>query len=182
MGKVIFINERVEINMDNIKFQVDSIIEEYTDGSLPIDPVVIAKKVGIPISQVNFKSVKGSVVLGGIKKNKENISIYINANDSMARKRFTIAHELGHYFLNHINNKGEFVDLHRDVLAVKSKEEQEANEFAGCLLMPEKKLVEKFDQLRKLNFGTGIIEMELSRIFKVSQSAMNVRLKRLNLK
>ena len=100
----------------------------------------------------------------------------------MARKRFTIAHELGHYFLNHINNKGEFVDLHRDVLAVKSKEEQEANEFAGCLLMPEKKLVEKFDQLRKLNFGTGMIEMELSRIFKVSQSAMNVRLKRLNLK
>ena len=72
MGKVIFINERVEINMDNIRFQVDSIIEEYTDGSLPIDPVVIAKKVGIPISQVNFKSVKGSAVLGGIKKNKEN--------------------------------------------------------------------------------------------------------------
>ena len=48
--------------------------------------------------------------------------------------------------------------------------------------MPEKKLVEKVDQLRKLNFGTGMIEKELSRIFKVSQSAMNVRLKRLNLK
>ena len=30
MGKVIFINERVEINMDNIKFQVDSIIEVLT--------------------------------------------------------------------------------------------------------------------------------------------------------
>ena len=49
-------------------------------------------------------------------------------------------------------------------------------------LCREKKLVEKFEQLRKLNFGTGIIEKELSRIFKVSQSAMNVRLKRLNLK
>lgn len=165
----------------NIQLLTNNILDNYTNGNLPVDPVIIAQKMGIPISQVNFKTLDGSSVLGGIKKDNGKISIYVNANDSMCRKRFTIAHELGHYFLKHIDNKGEFVDLHRDASYPKSREEQDANEFAGCLLMPKDRVIEKYNLLRGLNFGTSIIEVELSKIFRVSPAAIKVRLKKLNL-
>lgn len=183
MGKVICINERVGIIMNDVDIQglTNKILEEYTDGSFPVDPVIIAQKIGIPITQVNFKKLNGDKVLGGIKKNHQKISIYVNANDSMIRKRFTIAHELGHFFLKHIDNKGECVDLHREAMVTNSKEEQDANEFAACLLMPREKILDKYNILRDLKFGTRLIEGELAKIFSVSQAAIRVRLIKLNL-
>lgn len=53
-----------------------------------------------------------------------------NQNNNYFRKRFTIAHELGHFLLKHLAKEHEinFYD--------KTPQEREANQFAAELLMP----------------------------------------------
>ena len=70
---------------------------------------------GIAVRDVQFKDIAEDSVCGGILKENESIEIYVNKYDPINRKRFTIAHELGHYFLGHLENKGECIDLHRDI-------------------------------------------------------------------
>ena len=61
--------------------------------------------------------------------------IIINKNFPNDRKRFTIAHELGHVLLHNENNYS--IPLHRDN---EKQKEKEANEFASEFLMPEEEI------------------------------------------
>lgn len=95
------------------------------------------------------------------------------------RRRFTIAHEIGHYFL-HSKEKSVFVDKSPKVLfrniASSSGEilcEREANAFAAALLMP-KGLV--FQEIGSSPEKTDDIVKYLSNRFKVSEQAMTFRL------
>lgn len=70
--------------------------------------------------------------------------IFYNSKHTPEMQAFTIAHELGHYFLCHLTDgEKEKICLNRDLQCSESKQksqEVEANHFAACLLMP-------FDQL-----------------------------------
>ncbi|EKR71931.1 PF06114 domain protein [Leptospira noguchii str. 2006001870] len=74
---------------------------------------------------------------------KNNFEIYISNFTGPLRNRFSLAHELGHYFLHSV--KGE-----KKIVAARSGSnlcEWEANWFAAAFLMPEKefkRVVEKF--------------------------------------
>ena len=48
-------------------------------------------------------------ISGALRREGNGWKIYVNRQDSPQRKRFTIAHELGHYFL-HADEGEEFVD------------------------------------------------------------------------
>lgn len=115
---------------------------------------------------------------GALRKEKDGWVLYINSSDSEKRKLFTIAHELGHYFV-HRSLCDEFVDGQLISRAEQEKYaavELEANEFAGNLIMPEarvRKLVEK-DSLTE---GRVI---ELAGEFNVSAIAMATRLRNLD--
>lgn len=98
---------------------------------------------------------------------------------SSGRRRFTIAHEIGHWRLHH---RGE---AHGRAIFCRPEEvgpgqgtarkiEAEANRFAAALLMPEHLVRAQADEY-KLNVGL------LARRFAVSQSAMQVRLTTLDL-
>lgn len=64
--------------------------------------------------------------------------ICVNYKRSYGHQNFTLAHELGHWFLH----KGMSVSDDDSVLGYSSnKVEQEANEFAGELLYPERSLI-----------------------------------------
>jgi Zn-dependent peptidase ImmA (M78 family) len=83
-------------------------------------------------------------ISGKIEKNGETFRITLNSTDSERRKRFTLAHELGHLFL-HMGymldmEKWKTIDAYIDSPYYRvgySEEEYEANQFAGALLMPE---------------------------------------------
>lgn len=61
-----------------------------------------------------------------------------NTEASVARKRFSIAHELGHFVLNHEGMSLEIVCTEKDMMNWYSVDkETEANFFASELLMPE---------------------------------------------
>ncbi len=91
------------------------------------------------------------------------------------RHRFTIAHELGHALIHKSeNHQYKPVRFRSDSISLDEKKlEQEANQFAAWLLMPEAEL------LNELNNKDSISEDEIREIakkFNVSFSAMNYRL------
>jgi Zn-dependent peptidase ImmA (M78 family) len=101
--------------------------------------------------------------------------IFLNRADGARRKRFTCAHELGHY----VKRLGEGDNLehidYRDEAASRGVDADErfANAFAASLLMPDY-LVE-----RQVALGDG--ETEMADLFEVSEAALVNRLKGLGL-
>jgi len=75
---------------------------------------------------------------------------YIMVNQSIGnvgRRNFTIAHELGHYYLEHILQNASFYCSEDDIAEESHAAdgvEREANHFASCLLIPEDKIRSAF--------------------------------------
>lgn len=145
--------------------------------SIPVDPVVLANRLGIRVSNAVFSdtSLSGMIAKRGDKK-----SLLVNDNDSIERKRFTIAHELGHCLL-HLEGEGEFVDSTTNLFRTEGTtqegqsyyQEVEANAFAAALLMDAELVKQVWVKCRSLQ--------TMARIFMVSESAMGIRLNTLGL-
>lgn len=75
---------------------------------------------------------------------------YIMVNQSinnLGRRNFTIAHEMGHYFLSHQLHSNAFycsTDAISEEDQAADAMEREANYFADCFLMPESKVKSAF--------------------------------------
>lgn len=116
---------------------------------------------------------------GALRKENEKWVIYINKSDSPQRKLFTLAHELGHFFV-HSEMRDEFVDgqlISRTEQEKYAAVELEANEFAGNLIMPEEKIRRELPQENVLTEKRVI---DLAKEFNVSAIAMATRLRNLN--
>lgn len=112
-------------------------------------------------------------------------AIIINTAKPETRQHFTLAHELGHYFLHKdllrkeesIIDGDSWLDGPNILYRLNGEEnmqlELEANNFAGSLLMPE-------ELVRRAWEVTGSIET-CAKLFRVSAVAMSVRLTRLEL-
>jgi Zn-dependent peptidase ImmA (M78 family) len=135
----------------------------------PVDPVQIARRLGIDVREATLRDdISGALV----KKLGEDPTILLNASDSPNRKRFTAAHELGHFVTREDSpDTYEYIDL-RDTMwsaAGTNPEEVFANQFAANLLMPESEV----QRLRT----EGLSPTQMALYFKVSQDAMANRLK-----
>jgi|SRR5690625_3123677 len=111
----------------------------------------------------------------------ENDRFYIHLNTSRGnqissnRGRFTLAHELGHYFIDshRIGLESGVLTPHPTFLNQNSNAriEKEADYFASCLLMPESVFLKEIHRKR---FSFQIIQ-HISTIFKVSITAAAIR-------
>lgn len=143
--------------------------------SYPVDPVVIARRLGINVYRVELPAgVSGYIV----KRDPASApDIFVNSEHAPVRQRFTVAHELGHYF----KRKGmgpEFntrYALKRDRLASCGTDDEEiyANQFAAALLMPNDIVVNLAD--------SGLTLIEMARQLRVSLESLEYRLQKLNL-
>jgi Zn-dependent peptidase ImmA (M78 family) len=113
-------------------------------------------------STANTKNIAGAV-------SRQDKRIYVNNNDSSARQRFTIAHEIGHIF---VEGEQEHVDYRRTDSTNETELMMDA--FAAALLMPMDIFKEKWQF-----FNKNIIS--LSDYFYVSLNAVRVRAKTLGL-
>lgn len=157
---------------NNLEELTSSILLSNDMYKVPVDVVKIANANDIKVYEGDLdKKISGAIRYNG---KEERFEILVNKNDVGVRQRFTIAHELGHYFLHKEHLKSE--QLHIDTILYRAdkesdeeakKREKEVDYFAGALLM-NKTLLEK---LRSENTIT-----ELAEIFDVSVSAMTVRL------
>ena len=107
--------------MGAIEEKVEKIISDLGLDSVPIDVTNIAERNNILIKYAPSKKFSGMIY-----RKDNNAFIAINSKESEARQRFTIAHELGHFFLH--PQKDTFVD-HRgnSENQIKDKKEIEAN-------------------------------------------------------
>ncbi|HEX3608184.1 MAG TPA: ImmA/IrrE family metallo-endopeptidase [Solirubrobacterales bacterium] len=141
-------------------------------GAIPVDPVAIARTAGLSVLEAQLdENTLGALV----KQPGRDPTILLNETDSENRRRFTCAHELGH-FVRRSEEADEYtrVDLRNSLSATgEDPEEVYANEFAACLLMPE-------DEVRSFA-ETGMGDLEMAIRFKVSREAMQFRLKNLGL-
>lgn len=141
-------------------------------GAIPVDPVAIARTAGLRVLDAELDE----KTLGALVKNPgQDPVILLNQSDSPNRRRFTCAHELGH-FVRRAEETDEYttVDLRNPVSATGlDSEEIYANEFAASLLMPE-------DEVKSL-VEAGLDDLEMAIRFKVSREAMQHRLDNLDL-
>lgn len=112
---------------------------------------------------------------GCIEKRGNGYYISVNKYHPEKRKRFTIAHELGHYFLHRsiLSDIGREEVLMREPSAL-TPIEREANNFAADLLMPEELFL---GELRSGNDSASY----LSDKFGVSIPAIKYRAYQLNI-
>jgi Zn-dependent peptidase ImmA (M78 family) len=142
-------------------------MRRYQD-SPPIDVHQIATDLGLKIWEFSNMSDSVSGKLYRDHLSPKGWSIGVNANNSSTRKRFTIAHELGHFLL-HRDFLGEGVaddEFYRSE-HLSGAQETEANKFAADLLMPYHLLQ---------NLAPKMSVENLAKLFKVSEQALKIRL------
>lgn len=164
-------NERIEYIESCSLDILEGVYNGQENITSPIDLNLVTNRENLKLYLAEFQDSSISGVL-----RREQKSIYIKKTDSAKRQFFTIAHELGHWFL-HPDLPGDVtrlntMDLHEDE---KKKEiEREANWFASAILMPRPLVLKLWGIFKDVD--------TIARVFGVSQSAAANRIKNLGLK
>lgn len=149
----------------------------------PVSVEKIAKALGIEINQGSVGPDISGFLLRDRKRKK--VIIGVNVTHHPNRRRFTIAHEIGHYFLHegelvHLNSmRGAFmIDMRNSKSSNgEDNDEREANLFAAELLMPAAFLA---DELRGHDFDLLSEDddflQKLAKKYGVSLQALTFRL------
>jgi Zn-dependent peptidase ImmA (M78 family) len=140
-------------------------------AELPIDPIAIAERHGISVQAKppDVEGVSGMLLRHG----DEFMIVYATDIRGAGFQRFSIAHELGHYFLDghcdqllthglHTSRAGQGSDPY----------EREADAFASGLLMPRSLLA---PMIRSRDTGLDLL-LELAGTFVTSLTATGLRL------
>ena len=149
----------------------DDVLERHWDYELPVKPKRIANLLGMKVRKLDVSDMNDHGLSGKFEMEGHVPVCYYNPDEPRVRRRFTIAHEIGHYVLGHGNSFRDPVS-HFSRTSYDYKEAQ-ANRFAAELLMPE--IAVNF-VIRK----RGVTKLrKLAEIFDVSQVAMDYRLQNL---
>lgn len=127
-------NNNVNNLSSNIKTPKDiiDIAKENSVTTNPIDLPNLCHVLGIGIKYLPLEN----NISGKLHHDGSRWVINVNSLHHPRRQRFTIAHELGHYFLHRSSqDKYEDTTFHRG--RSYSQKELEADNFAGALLMPK---------------------------------------------
>lgn len=139
------------------------------DAPLPDVLRVVEEVAEIPISVLPLPD----GVAGAIGRKRGRHFIFINSADQPVRRRFTLAHEYGHYVLGH----EPVIDRQEDIdgkTARKRPEEAEANYFASEFLAPEQ-AVRSYVQARRLETVDLAAVVRLADYFGISAMAARIR-------
>ncbi|MGY6275134.1 ImmA/IrrE family metallo-endopeptidase [Methylomonas sp. MgM2] len=171
-----------------------SLLQEMKNQGLsigvPVNVDSIAQELGISV-ETDF-SLHNDQIVGEITFVDGDPVIRINPfeNSYEPRRRFTLAHELGHYCLHSASSKKGFTDSRKTMSRSESfwdAFESEANSFAAQLLMPKVSLISEGNKIisnykQKNNadrMPVGKFVDEMATKFHVSNKAMEYRLKNL---
>ncbi|HET7454297.1 MAG TPA: ImmA/IrrE family metallo-endopeptidase [Solirubrobacterales bacterium] len=172
-GTISSISSNISISIrDQAAAEARRVLFECASGATPVDPFDIASRLGVEVVEERLDpDISGILQL----RKSGGALVFLNRADGVRRKRFTCAHEIGHY-VKHLGEGDnlEHVD-YRDEAASQGVDADErfANSFAASLLMPDY-LVE-----RQVAMGEG--EREMADFFEVSEAALVNRLKGLGL-
>jgi Zn-dependent peptidase ImmA (M78 family) len=155
------------------------ILKDFSVLKPPVPVKDIALKLGLKVVPYEFDDdVSGILVI-----NNNHGTIGYNPKNSKQRRRFTIAHELGHFILH--NNSANEVFIDKDFIVkyrsdkqytpVEVKQEQAANSFAASLLMPKELIQNELSKSIYKDLGEAEFIERLAKTFDVSVPAMSFR-------
>lgn len=146
-------------------------IRQHQQG-WPVQTVSIAEALGVKVYRVPGwpNDVSGMIMKSEEDGGPSGFAIYVNGGHPEVRRRFTIAHEIGHFVLHKsLIGDGIVEDALMRAQGLSSRIEYQANQFAADLLMPW--------DLINVAKEQGITSVEaLAEAFVVSNDAMSIRL------
>ena len=194
------------LSEEQIMSYVTKILEfcEYKSGVVDLPKVCRNLEIDLQFSHRKVIGIDGVPILGGAVFGRDKV-IIINSHSLETRERFTIAHEIGHFVLNHekylrsesIVENDLFISDENKNMFNYDRLEYQANMFASELILPYLFFVRQTAQFRKdlgiRNRGHGYIFVDdqpcnfsvydellsrLSNHFHVSKQAIEVKLRR----
>ncbi len=168
------IAEEKGVVMPSIKETVETLLKKCRVTKPPIPVERIAEQYGLDIRVAPFEG----DLSGALVRTDSETYIGVNSFHHPNRQRFTVAHELAHFFLHkgmrlHID-KNIWVNWRDDESSkAVNWEEIQANRFAAELLMPTAFLMRDLNKLGRVD--DNLVQL-LARKYKVSSQAMDIRL------
>ncbi|MCL2246443.1 MAG: ImmA/IrrE family metallo-endopeptidase [Lentimicrobiaceae bacterium] len=146
------------------KAKIESVATEmYSRHCKKGSPAKMLSKI-ISAEKIKLREIDGSENFLGAFFKQLNGQLYISVNkniENTGRKNFTLAHELGHFALQHYLHTASFFcgenEITEENKAI-SDQEKEANYFASCFLLPKEKIKKNF--IGKLQWRTKDFKRE----------------------
>ncbi|SDO58025.1 protein of unknown function [Paenibacillus sp. yr247] len=163
--------------------RAEQILSEFGIVRPPINLESIAKELKV---HIQYESFDGE--LSGILIRNEELGEYIigvNKEHADNRKRFTIAHEIGHFLLHegnetYIDTSIRYNFRDSDSSQGTNMDEMEANAFAASLLMPEDMIEEYIKNHHGyIDYNDDKEIKKMAETFQVSVQALMIRLAKL---
>jgi len=181
MAKVDFIRE-AEVKAKEIYHEFYDVDDAINQKEFVTPLGDIAENLGVSAYVISFDDeLKDHVELAQYFKEQEvegfsikgSNKIFVDDKPETARQRFTVAHELGHILLGHLEGEGLSVVFRDSGSSPKSNDPNElsANAFAAELLMPEPVMKEAYKMTNSI--------ASLATIFGVTRKAVVLRVERL---
>jgi Zn-dependent peptidase ImmA (M78 family) len=158
----------------------EEILESY-GIQIPVHVVTIAESLGITVRLDDLEDEVSGILIMQPDKNV----MAVNENHPEFRRRFTMAHEIGHFVL-HSKRQSVFIDdawtFHRnkEISKQDKQQESEANLFAANLLMPAVEL-RMYLERKPLNPNDEPGVTRMAKYFRVSPQALKIQLEKLKL-
>ena len=156
---------RVTVKSSKPEAAAKEVLVKANEMRPPVDVQAVARELGVAVFARPFPNALSALIL----RHGKNAFIGVNSHQAPVRQRFSVAHELGHFVLHHVDH--HFIDYagaaDGEVPGYDWEHERAANQFAAELLMPAE-MIKKDAQTTSLP--------RLARRYDVSQEAMGFRL------
>ena len=175
----------VEIrNMDGINPHdaATKLLGEY-ENELPTPIIKIVKDAGFSVYVQDLpQNIGGYIIVNADLEKKFNTDkiIVVNESENAKRRRFTVAHEFGHFLFDFKSGK-EFSNAFENDNTRDSQAEKRVNAFAAELLMPKEKFFDKFKELKEKNISEFDIISILSDYFLTPIKSVEKRIAEIGL-
>jgi Zn-dependent peptidase ImmA (M78 family) len=178
----------------------------YQSGPVDLKNICAALSIDLEFTDHRVHDLDGMEILGSANFDRK--KIVINAHGNITRERFTLGHEIGHFFLNHQLYLASESVIESDLRIVSEREdgfnyerlEFQANSFASNLILPDEIFIRKTAEFRNLlgitDRGHGYIFVDdqpynyqiydqlltqLLTYFEVSKQAIQYKLQKLGM-
>lgn len=179
---------------------------DYKGGPVDLEKICSELSLELTFTEQAVHDAEGQRILGSANFGQR--SIQVNSHENKHRERFTIGHEIGHFYLRHdqylrsetIVEHDLFINSEKEKFSNYQRLEFQANLFASDLLLPSDFLKAAVTLLRDregmrdkghgyifvddqpCNYGAyNLVLLELSTFFEVSIQAIEIKLKRMGL-
>lgn len=180
--------ELSKMEKDKIEKKSSELLKKfaYEDGA--VDVVKLAKYLGFYVGMSPLTDEEdGFIIVDESMETIENVFgiktdkiIGVNSERPLKDKRFILAHEIGHYYLQYDKEVNQGMFASREHKKGKNETENEIDFFAACLLMPANHFKKKYDEFKVRLVTEEAIIRDLAEYFLANEDSVRRRIVEVN--